>query len=187
MGMYGALIVDPPSGPGSVYEGGPRYDVEKVWALDDLDPAYRALGHNAGLCGEDVGLDQFNPKYFAISGAFAPNTMRDPRAVVRAREGQRILVRLINASYSILRTTLAVDALVVGVDGRGLGRKGAPWSRPYTIPANTPFELTSAQRYDLILTPPVGTHAARFQFLNWISRAIHDGGRGVANTQIIVT
>lgn len=188
MGMYGFLIVDPPQGPGAVFEGGPRYDVEKLWAVDDLDPAWRRLGHDAGLCGEDAGLNLFNPKYFAISGVFAPNTLTDSRVVVRARAGQRILVRLLNASYSILRTTLGVDAMVVGVDGRGLGRPGAPWSRPFTIPANQPFELTSAQRYDLILTPPgPGTYSARFDFLHWITRAIQDQGRGVAATRIFVT
>lgn len=188
MGMYGFLIVDPPQGPGAVFEGGPRYDVEKLWAVDDCDPAWRSLGHDAGLCGEDAGLNLFNPKYFAISGAFAPNAMTDPRAVVRARAGQRILVRLLNTSYSILRTTLGVDATVVSVDGRGLGRPGAPWSRSFTIPANQPFELTSAQRYDLILTPPAaGTYNARFEFLHWITRAVQDNGRGIANTRIIVT
>lgn len=188
MGMYGLLIVDPPQGRGAVFEGGPRYDVEAFWVLDDLDPRWRELDHQAGLCGEDVGLNLFNPKYFAITGVFAPNTLTDPRVVVRAQRGQRILVRLLNASYSTLRTRLGVDALVVGVDGRGLGRPGSPWSRPFTIPANQPFELTSAQRYDLIITPPAaGTYNARFEFLHWITRAIQDNGRGVAATRIIVT
>ncbi len=188
MGMYGFLIVDPPEGPGALFSGGPRYDVEKLWAVDDFDPRWRELDDQAGLCGEDAGLNLFNPKYFGVSGAFAPNTNTDPRAVVRARGGERILIRLLNGSYSVLRTTLGVDAMVVGVDGRGLGRTGAPWSRPFAIPAGQPFELTTAQRYDLLITPPhAGEYPVRFEFLNWITRAVQDRGRGVALTRIIVT
>ena len=188
MGMYGLLIVDPPEGPGRIWQGGPTYTVEKAWVLDDFDPRWRELDHQAGLCGDDAGLDRFNPKYFGISGAFAPNTVSDPRAVVRARTGDRILIRLLNASYSILRTQLGIDATVVSVDGRALGRPGSPWSRPFTIPAGQRFELTSAQRYDLLIEPTqAATYNARFEFLHWISRQVHDNGRGVANTRIIVT
>lgn len=188
MGMYGLLIVDPPEGPGTYVSGGARYDVEKAWVVDDFDPRWRQLNDQAGLCGEDAGLDRFNPRYFGISGAFAPNTMTDNRAVVRARAGQRILVRLLNASYGILRTTLGVDATVLGVDGRALGRSAAPWSQPFVLRAGQPFELTTAQRYDLLITPPrAGEYPARFEFLNWVTRAVQNNGRGVAATRIIVT
>ncbi len=188
MGMYGLLIVDPPEGPGRVFQGGPAYDVEGFWVADDLDPAWRNLNHDAGLCGDDAGLNLFNPKYFLVTGVFAPNTLSDPRVVVRARRGERILVRLLNASYGILRTTLGVDATVVAIDGHGLGRADAPWSQPFVIPARQPFELTSAQRYDLMITPPsTGTYSARFEFLNWITRAIQNGGSGIAETKIIVS
>ncbi|MDX2233544.1 MAG: multicopper oxidase domain-containing protein, partial [Hyphomonadaceae bacterium] len=188
MGMYGLMIVDPPSGPGRVFEGGPRYDVEHAWILDDLDPRWREINHQGGQCGEDVGLDDFNPKYFVISGAFAPLTLTDPRAVVRAQAGQRILIRFLNASYGIVRGTLGVNARVVGVDGRGLGRPSAPWSRPIPIAAGQPFETTAAQRYDLLIDPlPPGTYNVRFEFLNWVTRKIQDNGRGVAETRIIVT
>jgi hypothetical protein len=99
-----------------------------------------------------------------------------------------VLVRLLNASYGMLRTTLGLDALVVGVDGRALGRPGSPWSRPFTIPANTPFELSTAQRYDMIVSSAnAGTFPVKFEFLNWITRAIQDNGRGIANTRIVVT
>lgn len=188
LGMYGLLIVDPPSGPGRIYEGGPRYDVEHAWVADDLDPRWREINHQGGLCGEDVGLDRFDPKYFTISGAFAPLTLTDPRAVVRARAGQRILIRLVNASYGILRTTMGVGARVMTVDGRSLGRPEAPWSRPIPIAAGQPFDLVSSQRYDLLIDPlPAGVYNVRMEFLDWITRTIQDNGRGVAETRIIVT
>ena len=188
MGMYGPLIVYPPEGPGHVYSGGPRYDSEKLWVPDDFDPRWHTLGHDAGLCGDDPGLNRFDPKYFVVSGVFAPNTLDDPAVMVRAQRGERVLIRLLNASYGMLRTTLGLDALVVGVDGRALGRPGSPWSRPITIPANTPFELSTAQRYDMIVSSAnAGTFPVKFEFLNWITRAIQNNGRGIANTRIVVT
>lgn len=188
MGMYGLLIVDPPSGPGTVFEGGPSYQQEAFWVADDLDPRWRELGHSAGLCGEDVGLNRFEPKYFAISGVFAPNTLNDPRVMVRARRGETILVRLLNASYSILRVTLPLDAQCVSMDGHQLGGPDKPWCAPYTIRANTPFELTTAQRLDLLIRPRLpGVFTAKMEFLDWVSRAIQNNGAGVAQTQIVVT
>lgn len=187
MGMYGFLIVDPPSGPGRIYEGGPRYATEAMWVADDLDPRFRQLDHSAGLCGEDAGLNRFEPKYFCINGVFAPNTMQDGRVVARGSVGQPILIRLLNASYSILRTTLGVAAQVVAVDGHNLGGPGRPWNRPYTIPANTPFELSTAGRYDLLINPTApGIYSARMEFLDWCHRYIQNSGAGVAETRIIV-
>lgn len=39
MGMFGMLVVDPPSGPGTAFAGGPRYDVEMMLQPYDIDPA----------------------------------------------------------------------------------------------------------------------------------------------------
>ncbi len=40
LGMFGLLIVDPPEGPGRLYQNGPAYDVERAWVLDDMDPRW---------------------------------------------------------------------------------------------------------------------------------------------------
>ena len=70
--------------------------------------------------------------------------------------------------------------------GLGLGRE--PWTSPYVIPANTPFELSSAQRLELILTPPSrGTFTARMEFRHWITGQIQNNGAGVVQTRIVVT
>ncbi len=188
MGMYGLLIVDPPEGPGYLYSGGPRYDVETAWVADDLDPKWRELGHSAGLCGEDAGLNVFKPKYFVINGVFAPNTMYDPRVSMRIARGKTGLIRLLNASYSVLSVTLGVDVQCVAYDGHGLGTRNNPWCRPFTIRAGTPIELTTASRCDLLVKPTrQGVYPVRMEFRDWITGAIQDEGRGIAETQIVVT
>jgi FtsP/CotA-like multicopper oxidase with cupredoxin domain len=188
MGMYGLLIVDPPSGPGTVYEGGPSYQVEAMWVADDLDPRWRTLGHSAGMCGDDVGLNRFDPKYFCISGVFAPNTLNDPRVMVSAQRGQTVLIRLLNASYSILRVTLPMDAQCVALDGHPLGGPAKPWCAPYTIRANQAFELATAQRMDLLIRPRfAGVFTANLEFLDWITRSVQNDGQGIARTQIVVS
>lgn len=188
MGMFGLLIVDPPEGPGFLLNG-ERYQVEKFWVADDMDPRWhdqvRDRGHDAGLCGEDVGLHLFEPKYFLLSGAFSNKTMSDKRAVVKARVGETILIRLLNASYSILRVKLEIDAMLIGIDGHSI--RNEPWERTVPIPAGQWFELASAQRYALIIKPTVrGTVPVRMEFRHWITRTIQDGGRGVINTTIEV-
>jgi FtsP/CotA-like multicopper oxidase with cupredoxin domain len=188
MGMYGFLIVDPPEGPGYLYSGGPRYDVEMAWAVDDLDPKWRQLGHSAGLCGEDAGLNVFRPKYFVINGVFAPNTMYDPRVSMRVARGKTGLIRLLNCSYSVLSVTLGIDVECVAYDGHGMGSRNNPWCRAFKIRAGTPIELTSAQRVDLLVKPTrQGVYPVRMEFRDWITGEIQDGGNGVAETQIVVT
>lgn len=187
MGLMGLLIVDPPEGPGKLYQNGPAYDVEKFWVLDDMDPRWHAIGsHDAGMCGQDVGFNRFEPKYFLMSGVFNNKTLTDPTTSITAPLGKKILIRMLNASYSVLRVTLPVDAICAGLDGHGLGLE--PWSQPFLIPANTPFEMCTAQRFDLILAPQKrGTFTARMEFLHWVTGEIQNNGAGVVQTRITVT
>lgn len=188
MGMVGPLIVDPPEGPGYLYSGGPRYQVERIWLVDDVDPRWHNLSngdHDVGLCGEDAGLNRWDPKYFMVNGVFSDNTMTDPKVMATVRLGQRLLVRIINAGYSVLRINMGHNAQLVGVDGRLLGRH--PWNRVDPIAADTSMILTTAGRFDFLFTPTRrGTFPVQMEFLDWIKGTVQDGGRGVVNTQIRV-
>ena len=188
-GMYGLLIVDPPEGPGRLFKGGPAYDVEAFWVPDDVDPRWHTLDHDAGMCGDDVGLDRFEPKYFLVTGAAAPLTETDPNVRVNARVGQRILVRHLNASYSVVRTTIeGLDATIYGVDGRPLGHPDHPWAKPIFLPSGSPLETVTAQRRDLIIQPTrPGRYRVKFEFLDWVAKRIQNNGAGVAYTYIDVT
>jgi hypothetical protein len=97
-----------------------------------------------------------------------------------------ILIRLLNASYSILRVTFGCDVYVVGCDGHRLGKDS--WCSPRLIPKGASIELTTAGRFDILATPPTrGTYPVTIEFLHWITRRVQDDGRGVAKTKIVVT
>jgi FtsP/CotA-like multicopper oxidase with cupredoxin domain len=187
MGMLGLLIVDPPTGPGRLYAGGPTYNVERAWVVDDMDPTWHAIAdHDAGLCGLDVGLNRFVPKYFLLNGIFSNATLTSAKTTVSAKLGQKILIRLLNASYSVLRVTLDCDATWACSDGHAMGTE--PWCDTKILPAGVPFEMSTAQRYDLILSPPAkGTYGAKIEFLHWITGQIQDNGAGVIRTKVVVS
>ena len=189
MGMYGFLIVDPPEGPGRLYQGGPAYDVEALWAFDDVDPRWHEMNHDAGMCGDDVGLDRFEPKYFLISGVPSHKTKTDPRVRVNAKVGQRILLRCLNASYSVVSIRImGLEAVCFGCDGRGMDDPERPWLQPIPWHADEPYEMVTAQRRDLIVQPTVpGAYKVIVEFRDWITGKIQNNGAGVCETIINVT
>lgn len=107
-------------------------------------------------------LNQFNPTYFGSNGVVqrkGSNQLLPPPMAFSVVQGQRLLLRVLNAAYDITRWTLPLDALVIAMDGRPLGAtaSGLPYSRysgPFRIPKNTPFTLTTARRWDLLLDTP---------------------------------
>jgi Multicopper oxidase len=196
MGMYGLLIVDPKPEDGKIraYKGGPEYDVERFWVLDDVDPRWHELNHDAGMCGDDVRLNIFEPKYFLITGTpTRPNVSTDAQKIV-AKPEQKILIRLLNASYSLLKVTIeGLEAQVISTDGNALNQD---WNAPFTIPANTPFTLATAQRRGLLIDTGSAAnraqagrpHKVTFDFLHWITGKRHNAGdrtyEGYASTTI---
>ncbi len=176
MGMYGALIIDPPEGPGTLYSGGPTYDVEAVWACDEIDSSWHTLDWNAGTCGEDVGLNSLNPDYFIITGVDgAESALTDPAVAVSMNVGQKLLVRYICAGYLPQRINFGgLTATVHISDGRVL-------PNPVEV---TEIEACSAERYDCIFEPTTaGTYDVTVDFLDWVSGDVV----GTARTRITVT
>lgn len=210
MGMYGGLIIDPHAPPDSELTapyaaGGPgyvrrrdeltRYDVERFWISDEMDPRWHTLHEDAGLGGfpfddSDPGLNIFEPEHYFISGVAQPLTRANPTVVARLRVGQTLLLRILCAGYGYHAWRLGLDAEIVAMDGRTLGRRGGggaynPYSQPFLLPADTPFELTTARRFDALVRPTEpGVFAAGFT-----ARSINNGRpepTGRAETFIIV-
>lgn len=188
MGMFGLLIVDPPEGPGRLCVGGPTYDTEMILAYSDVDPSWRNLsgGHNAGMCGNDVGLNDFNPKYFMINGVPHPNTKTDPKVVTHAKTGDDVLIRFIHANYTINFITFPFDVEVVEIDGRPLfpTESNHGYSHPYTVRAGHHIEMETAQRVAvLVRNVPKGKHLIRNEYRNLIRP---NKIEGIAETYLIV-
>ena len=153
MGMYGALIVDPPDGPGKAADG-TRYDVEAIWAVDDIDTSWHCMDWDQALCGGDAGLNDFNPDLFCITGKGQRELDQDagswaPAVAIRASRGQTVLLRYITAGYAPQRVrfpTQLGDVYIVAEDGRVL-------PQPRRLPAGSELVTTSAERFDIILNP----------------------------------
>ncbi|MFQ5627131.1 MAG: multicopper oxidase domain-containing protein [bacterium] len=189
MGMFGLMIVDPPTGPGRLCTGGPKYDKEMILAFADVDPDWRDLsgGHDAGMCGNDVGLNDFNPKYFMINGVPHPNTLSDSKVVVNATEGDDVLFRILNASYSINFITIPFDVGIVEVDGRPLlpTPSNYGYSKWYIWPGGKPMELETAQRHSaLVRNIPAGTYKISCEYRHLIRP---NQVLGIAETYLVVS
>jgi len=190
LGMWGPLIVEAPDqgdGKKRLYEDGPTYDSEMTWVAHAVDPRWHLIqDHDAGLCGLDVGLNRYEPKYFMLSGVWGNRAHYDPTTLIKAQVGERVLIRLLNASYTILRVKFTCPIEIVAADGHSWGRETwCPTTR--RVPANTVLELVTAQRYDIIVEPTKAGHFPVFmQFRHWITRKIHDNGKGQLKAKVRV-
>jgi len=164
MGMYGALIIDPPEGPGRVYQNGPTYDVEQIWAVDDIDMNWHCLPWDTALCGGDAGLNNFNPELFCINGLGEDQTEINPVVTVNASRGQRVLLRYIMAGYVPQKVKFPAalgDFQIVAEDGR-------PLPAIQTMPAGSEILMTPAERYELIFVPQTaGSFPVEIDFFDY--------------------
>lgn len=207
-GMYGFLIVDPkkPSTPDAAgvpdppyRTGGPgfvaayhppthlvRYDVEALWAFDEIDTRWTSLKHQAAMqkCDPDdpmaaqtfsAGgiLHDFRPDVFTISGALRRSTDRRPfnEVAVSARVGQTVLVRLLNSGYTVQHHSFGLPATIISMDGQPLGATAASrYSRPVELAAGEEFTTTAAMRKNLLIRPTKpGEYPVDTRFCHWIT------------------
>lgn len=197
IGMYGSLIIDPPTGQGTVYRRNEiiPYDVEAIWVTDDFDNRLHIQaeeeGHSVGLVCPfdpvDWGQNRFDPEYFIVSGVPAPLTETHSGIVRNVQTGQRLLIRFTNAAYGL--TSIRLNGLrseIIANDGRTLGR--APkdaYSEPIPLAAGEPWELSTASRVDMLVEPRrPGDFRVDFEFEKaWVGR----GEVVTASTWIHVT
>jgi plastocyanin len=164
------------------------YDVEADWVPDEMDPRWHSLNHNAGLCGEDAGLNNFNPVHFLVSGVpyyqqgsrqgqpFAIDPKNLELVNVTANLGETVLVRFVHAGYTVLTIDVpnALEVVVIEDTGRQLGGKRSPYSAPFRIPINAaipaPLPLTPARRSTaLVRAKAPGRYEFKLTFYHWIT------------------
>ncbi|MBI2957522.1 MAG: multicopper oxidase domain-containing protein [Chloroflexi bacterium] len=181
----------PPGGPGFVRGFNPpthviHYDVEALWVPDDIDTRWHELGHNASMqkCDPDdptaarnfTGdgiLNDFRQDVFVLTGEAKRPDDDTPfqKAAVHARVGQTILVRFIDAAYSVQEIRVGLPLTLVSVDGftLGVGPTGQ-YNRPIEFAAGQPIRITAAMRGDAIIRPTrPGRFPVTIDFLHWIS------------------
>lgn len=166
MGMYGALVVDPPSGPGTAFQNGPAYNVEAIWAVDDIDTSWHCKPWDAALCGGDAGFYNFNPDLFCINGVGADLTQSSSAVAVNMTKGQTLLLRYIVAGYVPQRVTFNSGLGAVTI----IAQDGRPMPTAKTLSAGSSVLMTAAERYDFIIKPTAsGTFPVNVAFYNYRS------------------
>ena len=188
MGMYGPLIIDPPSGPGTAFEGGPAYDVEAIWAVDEIDTSWHCLPWDAALCGGDAGLNDFNPDIFIINGKGDADTETHASVAVSARVGQKILIRYIQAGYIPQKITFSGVSTTSGLGAVTIiAEDGRPLLKAETLPISggqSSNVMTSAERKEFYIIPKTaGKYLVKIEFLHWIRGTVV----GTIQTYINVT
>lgn len=178
MGMFGAIIVDPPEGPGTLYHNGPKYDAECFWVVDEIDSSWHTKCWSAGTCGDDAGLNILQPDYFVITGVDASGTSakNNPPISGSIKAGQTLLARYISAGHQpqFIHIPAALNATIVMSDGRPL---------PNPV-GTTGFRAIAGERYDIIMKPTrTGDYEIRVDIKDWITGNVW----GTAKTNVVVS
>ena len=203
MGMAGPLIVDPvvdpafpvPAGARRSFVDGPLYDVatEAMLVPFAVDPRWHTFSHAAGLSGEDVGLNRFDPKFFYVLGGAlnGPASTADVSAPTQLRintraTGYPTLLRLLDMNYFPSRAVFTDTsgkpvrmAELIAHDGRAFRDTSRPDADSPPV-GSTDFPLLTsaiafgaAERYEALLHPPsAGTFLVTFQFTDWATQKL---------------
>ncbi|MBI2852483.1 MAG: multicopper oxidase domain-containing protein [Chloroflexi bacterium] len=187
-------VPDPPypdGGPGFVRAFNPpdhvmKYDVESLWVPDDFDTRWHELGHDAFMqkCDpanptaaenftQDGILHDFRPDIFILSGEAKRKDDTTPfeKAAIRCKVGQTVLLRFIDATYTITEIRLGLPAQIIAEDGYPFGvPPRGQYSFPIDLPAGQPMRMTAAMRGDAFIRPTTpGRFPCTVDFFHWIS------------------
>ena len=165
-----------------------------------LDPRWHQLNHAAGLSGEDVGLNRFEPQHFYVlggeldsrpdrEGVWAATSVRAVAPGATYPDGQErrpSLLRVLNANYLPVTmwftregsTERVAMAELVAHDGRPYRDTSSPTAPAVPLRDSGPglhthtLAFGAAERYDLLLHPPAaGPYRLWFRWEHWITGA----------------
>ncbi len=139
MGMHGAFIVKAKGGADRAWTGGPAYDKEYTFVLNEIDPVW----HKGVEEGTLYDRTDFHPRYWTINGKSFPDTEEDPASTITGKVGETVLIRVINSGYQAHSFHMhGFHFQVIASDGRPL---------PAAIEKDT-INVGPAERYDLLVT-----------------------------------
>ncbi len=141
-GMYGTVIVRPPSGSTTeAWTGGPTFEREHVWHLHTFDSTW----HPETISG--VATNRYRPDYFMLNGSDGSNAVTDTTCAIEASAGTTVLIRANNVGYQPALIDLGgIGFQVIASDGR-----------PLPVSLNlTQILIAAGERYDILFTVPAG-------------------------------
>jgi plastocyanin len=139
MGMHGAFIVKAKNGVNEAWTGGPAYDKEYVFVLNEIDPVW----HKAVENGTPYDRTAFHPTYWTINGKAYPDTEKDPTTMIEGTVGQKVLIRMVNSGYQPHSFHMhGYHFEVIASDGRALPQ---PQTKDTIL-------IGPGERYDLLVT-----------------------------------
>ncbi|TVY03310.1 multicopper oxidase domain-containing protein [Cohnella terricola] len=138
MGMFGAFIVKAKNGANQAWTGGPAFDKDYAFVVNEIDPVW----HQAVEESKPYDRTAFHPVYWTINGKSYPDTEQDATTMIEGRVGQTVLIRIINAGYEPHSFHLhGFHFDVIASDGRPL---------PQPISKDTVL-IGQGERYDLLV------------------------------------
>ena len=150
MGLFGLLVVDPaPDAAGRplAFRNGPSYDREHFWVFDDVDPSW----HDDALPPVS-GERPFVPKYFLVNGIANTEALHHRDVAISARPGEKVLIRLLNASYSLVKISIEqFQGSIISVDGAAIDTAQSPWTSWIPVQPDRPFFMATGSRHDLLI------------------------------------
>lgn len=90
------------------------------------------------------------------------------QVAINTQVNRTVLVRCLDAAYCPIRVTFPVDVVIIAWDGRALGVPPfARYNHAYSVPANTPIEVSTARRFDALIRSAVPVNSfATIEFRN---------------------
>jgi FtsP/CotA-like multicopper oxidase with cupredoxin domain len=185
MGLFGLLVVDPaPDAVGRplAFKNGPSYDQEKFWVLDDVDPAWHG---DVMPTTSGAAEAPFVPKYFLVNGVANTQALHHRDVAITAKQGEKVLIRLLNASYSLVKVSIEhFQGSIISVDGSAIDTAQSPWSSWIPVQPDRPLFMATGSRHDLLIDlDPAKNPAVRgqsykvvFEFLDLAKRSIRNAG-----------
>lgn len=145
-GMYGLIIIRPPDGSNSTWDGGYAFDREHAWLFSEIDTNWHQnhiinAPHDPNNPSQLI-LD-YEPQYFLVNG-HSDSEISGTESSYLAAVGETVYLRLANIGYYGNRVIIpsALNAQIIDSDGRPL---------PSVVDSDT-VEIMPGERYGVLLT-----------------------------------
>ena len=152
MGLYGALVVGSNTAKQAYDDPGTAYDVDSVLVLSALDPDFNNAPDTTEMHG-------YHATYWLINGKSYPDT-----PAITVPEGQRLLLRYVNAGYD--QTSMSL----LGTHEHVVARDAHQVPSPFDAASET---IPAGATEDAIMTMPAASAAPAVGGFPLFNRQLH--------------